>query len=703
MAIYHCSCKVISRSNGSSAVGASAYRSGDKLTNEYDGVNHDYTRKDGVVYSEVMLCDNAKKEYQNRETLWNEVERIEKGSNAQLAREYEFALPRELSREEQIKFTKDFAHENFVKNGMCADIAIHDKGDGNPHAHIMVTMRPIDKEGNWESKSEKLYLCKNADGEERAFTSKELSKSENKEWQKQYRYSQNGNPKGKKIWLTENEKSQNPKYAEYERIKGDKSPKSEKFGKQNDTIKEWNSKEFLEQVRENLATKINQELVRKELPQRVDHRSYERQGIDKIPTIHEGKSARQREAKRINPKYKDRYKEPTEKIEINREIKKANEKLKEVKKEISDTQKTIYRIQSDMAWSKLHEACSNLERYVQQNPNDEKVQKYALEQMAKLKDNLNEMVALEQKQKVHADKFYGADDKKISYLDFHRDKAISDFEYLNAHITKNLVEIEMAKEPPVAEVEISKGTAPQQHQPEPAHADLQKPAEAQAVPFDVESVAKKLEEYREAFVKASVQSEGRTSYQENPIYKTQAFQISEYAKAYQEQSAIIQRLKDERNNLGLFQGKQKKSLDSKITEFEGLRRGNADKLKALGVSDPSKAGEAVKEKLALAEQEKVKAQTARENIGASGRAEEARNAFVSLARTVPEDKKQAVLTEIKKNIGKKDALSTGIEYKARITAMKELDGALKPKQYQEHSQSRNITRNNRGTDGRSHS
>lgn len=684
MAIYHCSCKVISRSNGSSAVGASAYRSGDKLTNEYDGVNHDYTRKDGVVYSEVMLCDNAPKEYQNRETLWNEVEKIEKGSNAQLAREYEFALPRELSREEQIKFTQDFAHENFVKNGMCADIAIHDKGDGNPHAHIMVTMRPIDKEGNWESKSEKLYLCKNADGEERAFTSKELSKSENKEWQKQYRYSKNGNPKGKKVWLTENEKSQNPKYAEYERIKGDKSPKSEKFGKQNDTIKEWNSKEFLEQVRENLATKINHELERKELPQRVDHRSYEAQGIEKIPTIHEGKSARAREKKREAPKYQGRYKEKTDRIEINREIKKTNEQLKEVKKEIRDTNRIIGKIKEDMTWNKLYEQYNKLENALQKNPANAEAQKQALEILPKLEASVTKIAEIQKRNGYHADKFYDMGEKgKIPYVDFHANKALQDIGYLKETASKNLAEID-------------KKNAPQQHQPEPAHADLQKPAGAQAVQFDVESVAKKLEEYREAFVKASVQSEGRTSYQENPIYKTQAFQISEYAKAYQEQSATIQSLKDERSKLGLFQGKQKKALDSKITEFERLRRGNEDKLKALGVSDPSKAGEAVKEKLDLAEQEKVKTQTARENIGASGRAEEAKNAFISLARTVPEDKKQAVLTEMKKNRGTKEVLATGIEYKARITAVKELDGALKPKQHQEHSQSRNITRKNSG-------
>ena len=91
MAIYHCHCKIISRGQGRSAVGAAAYRSGEKLYNEYDGIEHDYTKKGGVVYSEIMLCENAPKEYQDRQTLWNAVEQIEKSSKAQLAREYEVA------------------------------------------------------------------------------------------------------------------------------------------------------------------------------------------------------------------------------------------------------------------------------------------------------------------------------------------------------------------------------------------------------------------------------------------------------------------------------------------------------------------------------------------------------------------------------------------------------------------------------------
>ena len=113
MAIYHCTCKIISRGKGRSAVGSAAYRSGEKLKNEYDGIEHDYTKKGGVVYSEVMLCENAPKEYKDRSTLWNAVERIEKNSSAQLAREYEVALPVELNREEQIQLVRDFTKSKF--------------------------------------------------------------------------------------------------------------------------------------------------------------------------------------------------------------------------------------------------------------------------------------------------------------------------------------------------------------------------------------------------------------------------------------------------------------------------------------------------------------------------------------------------------------------------------------------------------------
>ena len=114
IAIYHCSIKIISRGKGKSAVAAAAYRSGEKLTNDYDGTTHDFTRKGGVVYAEILLPDNAPREYSDRSTLWNAVEQVEKPKNAQLSREIEIALPNELSETECIELAREFVQKNFV-------------------------------------------------------------------------------------------------------------------------------------------------------------------------------------------------------------------------------------------------------------------------------------------------------------------------------------------------------------------------------------------------------------------------------------------------------------------------------------------------------------------------------------------------------------------------------------------------------------
>ena len=147
MAIYNCSIKIIGRSSGKSAVASSAYRSGTKLLDKETGQVHDYTRKAGVIYHEVSLCKNAPKEYENREILWNAVHEVEKASNAQLAREIEIALPIEFDNTLQKEAIREYV-QTFVEEGMCADWALHNKGDGNPHAHILLTTRPI--KGNGE-------------------------------------------------------------------------------------------------------------------------------------------------------------------------------------------------------------------------------------------------------------------------------------------------------------------------------------------------------------------------------------------------------------------------------------------------------------------------------------------------------------------------------------------------------------------------
>ncbi len=157
MAIFHCTVKIVKRSIGKSSVSSAAYRSGSKLTNEWDGVTHDYTHKGGVVHSEILLPTHAPPAFADRSTLWNSVEQSEKSKDAQLAREIEVALPVELTREAQLKLVRAYVQDNFVSAGMCADFSIHDKKDGNPHAHIMLTIRPLKDNGTWGAKCRKVY------------------------------------------------------------------------------------------------------------------------------------------------------------------------------------------------------------------------------------------------------------------------------------------------------------------------------------------------------------------------------------------------------------------------------------------------------------------------------------------------------------------------------------------------------------------
>ena len=157
MDFCHIPVSIIQRSKGRSAVAAAAYRSGTKLTNEWDGLTHDYTRKTGVVHSEIMLPAHAPPEFTDRSTLWNSVEQIEKARDSQLAREIEAALPRELTREQQLALVRAYVKDKFVDKGMCADFSIHDKGTGNPHVHIMLTVRPLKEDGAWGAKCRKAY------------------------------------------------------------------------------------------------------------------------------------------------------------------------------------------------------------------------------------------------------------------------------------------------------------------------------------------------------------------------------------------------------------------------------------------------------------------------------------------------------------------------------------------------------------------
>lgn len=151
MAIFHLSVKVISRANGRSAVAASAYRAGERLHDERLDRDHDFTNKDGVGHSEVMLPEGAPPEFADREKLWNAVETAEKRKDAQLSREVEFAIPREMNKSQGIALARDFVKAEFVEKGMIADLNVHwdigKDGQPKPHAHVMLTMREVGKDG----------------------------------------------------------------------------------------------------------------------------------------------------------------------------------------------------------------------------------------------------------------------------------------------------------------------------------------------------------------------------------------------------------------------------------------------------------------------------------------------------------------------------------------------------------------------------
>ena len=268
MAIYHMSTKIISRSKGKSSVASSAYRSGEKLYNKRDGLTHDYTKRKDVIHKEIFKPTNAPNWVFNREQLWNEVEQIEKSKNSQLAREIDIALPIELNEKERIELLRNYVIDNFSNKGMVADVVIHDKKDGNPHSHIMLTMRPFEENGEWGAKAKKEYI---------------LDKNGNKT------YTKNGNAKSRKIETTN-----------------------------------WNKKETLQHWREQWSIYANKALEKANRKERIDHRSYEDRGIEKVPTRHEGPTVRAMEKKGIK----------TEIGDINRKIQEENKKIDIIENQI---------------------------------------------------------------------------------------------------------------------------------------------------------------------------------------------------------------------------------------------------------------------------------------------------------------------------------------------------------------------------------
>lgn len=304
MAIYHCSVRCITRSEGRSAVAAAAYRSGEKLTNDYDGIVHDYTKKGWIVHKEIMLPANAPEEFRDRSKLWNAVETVERSASCRLAREVQLALPIEFTMQENIELVREYVLKNFVSKGMCVDIAIHNPPkmddrhcpidcDGNPtnnrdkmqfynpHAHILLTVRSIDEKGKWQAKSQVEYLCKR-DSEERGFTADEFKQAKNEGWEKQYRFMASG----KKVWLPASEGKQKG----LERVS--KAPKTARFGRENETCKIWNSEESVIKWRKSWEDIVNERFRQIQMDIRIDSRSFIDQGRDEeIPMIHLGPAA----------------------------------------------------------------------------------------------------------------------------------------------------------------------------------------------------------------------------------------------------------------------------------------------------------------------------------------------------------------------------------------------------------------------------
>ena len=273
MALFHFNVTPISRGKGRSAVASAAYIAGEKIYDEYYGKTHDYTKKSGVLYSEILLPDNAPERLKDRKTLWNEIEKNEKHPKAQLCYSFNFALQNELSAEENHEIVRRFISEQFLSKGMIVDYAIHNpekNGVSNPHVHMLIPIRPLKEDGSWGNKQHREYL-----------------------------YDENHNP-----IQDENGKP--------------------KFKAVSNT--DWGNPETLLKWRESYANLFNQAFEENGLPCRITHQSFESLGIDKLPTIHEGPTVRAMEARGIQ----------TEIGNHNRKIKLSNRLLEKLGGTLSD-------------------------------------------------------------------------------------------------------------------------------------------------------------------------------------------------------------------------------------------------------------------------------------------------------------------------------------------------------------------------------
>lgn len=302
IAIFHMTIKIVGRSKGKSIIAASAYLNGDVMKDYETGRTSYYTSKNEVVYTRLMMCENAPPEWAvvpeeniarfqkslrykrsvnkevelekfkvtfQKQKLWNEVLKVEKGSDAQLGRSFEFSLPKEWNRQEQIDFTTNFIQRNFVNKGMCADWSIHDKGDGNPHVHLLLTMRPFKKEHSWGNKEVKDWAF------ERDNSGQIIINPSHPNW---WQDKKDSSRCGIRIPVLDDEGNQKVgarNRKQWKRILTDSTG--------------WNNPKNCELWRSEWAKECNLHLPKEK---RIDHRSFARQGKVEIPTIHEGTDAR---------------------------------------------------------------------------------------------------------------------------------------------------------------------------------------------------------------------------------------------------------------------------------------------------------------------------------------------------------------------------------------------------------------------------
>ena len=318
MAIYHLEAKIVSRGTGRSAVAAAAYMSCSKILNDYDGVLHDFTRKRGFVWAQTFLPEHAPPEWADRSILWNAVEEAEKTKDSRLAREFVVALPIEMDKEQWIELLTEFVQNQFVRDGMCADAAIHDTDGHNPHAHILLTVRPLNPDGTWQYKTQKEYICVRGK-EERGFTAEEFKIAQAEGWEKQYQYRVGR----KKVYLPPS------RAGDYERLS--KTPRSTRFGRQNPISARWNSDEQLVLWREAWADTVNRHLERMGETARIDHRSHAARGLPELPTVHEGVTARTMERKGYT----------ADRCELNRQIKADNAFQRELRRQMERIAKAV--------------------------------------------------------------------------------------------------------------------------------------------------------------------------------------------------------------------------------------------------------------------------------------------------------------------------------------------------------------------------